>query len=492
MDLAESLFVLFLGVVIGCLLGQYSSFFSGWGKERCELRLNREELFSDAFVNAILILEPVEGRILYADERAVELYQPASGHLEGMAYSSFSENDSDTLLIPGEHLRETHVNGLNEKLHLEVSCAKVRFRNQESILVALRTVDGTSRKEEGAEIKKAAIDATYNGVGILNMKKDGCPLVDANPALIKALEMPYEEVIGAPFFDLLPDREDRQNIYNRIREGKGWKGELTVDDGREERWFFMSLDPLEEQEGFIAVVCQDITEKRMAETRLVDAIVQTQQQERKRIATDLHDGVGQTLTAANAYLRTIEKKWNKQDKEGAMKHLPMVSDLLRKGIEEIRNISHDLMPNTLKEYGLIRAIRQMVQEMDEGSEGTRIRFHTAMNPEKPLGEALEGAMYRICQELVNNSLCHAEASEIEVTLKGSSQETILEIMDNGKGFDPSALGEEGSGIKGIKERARALKGSVEMDGQPGKGAFFRVRLPLNNEEQPWETSIPSA
>ncbi len=495
MEYLSLIITLSLTALGGFLVGRFTKPTGLSDQSWCSIDLNGQSLPSGGLVDALLIVDGNSGRILFGDERAAQFYGLPSKDLKGKKYSEMlGDAPRHSPFLAGQHFRQTHFDRGGNELPVEVTSCSVRYKGKDAVLVCVRGSREKSHKEKEADIRKAAIDATYNGVGILSKDREGCPLVDANPSLFKALEMPEEKVIGAPFLELLPDQGVRREIQEKILEGKGWKGELRVDDGRGERWFFMSIDPMElseGEEGFLAVVCQDITENRMAENRLVDAIVQTQQQERKRVANDLHDGVGQTLTAANVYLKTMEKKWRKGQAEEGMEHLPMVSDLVYKGVEEIRNISHDLMPDTLKEYGLIRAIRQLIREVDEGSEAIELRFHTALNPEMRRNESLEGGMYRVCQEIINNSLRHSEATRIDLKLKENDQDLILEAEDNGKGFDPSRIEKgEGLGLSGMKDRVRSLNGTVEIDGKPGKGAFFRVRLPHFQEEQIWEKSTP--
>lgn len=468
-----------------------------WSKDRCSLDLNGQELPSEGLVDGLLIVDPISSNVRFADERAALFYGISSKELVGRKYASLlSDNKrSSHAYVPGEVHYEEHRNAEGVGVKVYTTTSSVRYRGRDALLVAVKNVQERSDKEQKAEVRKEVIDATYNGVGILRLdNEDVCPLIDANPALVRALEMPEDKVIGAPFFDLLPEEKDRRAIKERMFRGEGWSGELRVDDGKGERWFIMSIDPMkasDDDASFFAVVCQDITEKRLAENRLVDAIVQTQQRERKRMANDLHDGVGQTLTAANVYLKSMEKKWRKGEPEKAMHHLPMVSELVHKGVGEIRSISHDLMPDTLKEYGLVRAVRQMIQEVEEGAEGIRISFNTKLDPEKSRNELIEGTMYRICQEILNNVIRHAEASRLDLELKEQDGILQLEAHDDGKGFDPEESSRKGgSGITGLRERVASVNGSVEVDAAIGKGTFFRVCLPLNTEQRIWERNIP--
>lgn len=493
MDLLTGALIFLAGIGSALLLKPLSLLSSIWWDNWCSIDMNSEALSSETLLDAVLVLNARDGKILYADRRASRFYGRSPEEMKGRYYTELMGiGEKKMSFIPGESFRETHYDVQGNELPVEVSSKMVIYKMRNAIFVAIRSARDNTEKEREAEVRKAAIDATYNGIGIIRKEEKDFLLVDANPALVRILEMPSERMIGTSFFKLLPDQEDRKVIEGRIMEGEGWKGEIRVDDGRDERWFFISIDPMEES-NYFALVCQDITEKRTADTRLIDAIVQTQHQERKRMATDLHDGVGQTLTAANVYLKTMEKKWEKGQVEEGMEHLPTVTDLLNKSVEEIRNISHDLMPNTLKEYGLIRALRRMIGEMQEGAEKSKIVFNTPLSPEKKWNEEVEGTMYRIAQEILNNTLRHSEADELIMTLRESDDELILESRDNGKGFDPKRLSEqEGQGLEGIKERATAVHGRAVIDSAPGKGTSFRVSLPLKTEHLEWEKSTPLA
>lgn len=499
MDLFAEPTILIAIVLLAFTAGRFSTLPGFLKRDRCAVDLDSEELSSGRVIDALLLVDPWKGKILFADERAVRFYGMSASRIEGRTYAELMgmERDRAGTPIPGKDPRELHYDAEGKERLVEVNSSMVRYRMRHAILVALRSVEENSENERASEVRKAAIDATYNGVGILRKDGRSWPLVDANPALVEILEMPREEVLGADFFDLLPDQEEERSIQEKMKQGKGWKGELRVDDGREERWFFLSIDPMRgkgsEEEGYHAVVCQDITEKRRAETQLVDAIVQTQQQERKRVANDLHDGVGQTLTAANVYLKSMEKKWKKGEPERGMEHLPMISDLLNKGVEEIRNISHDLMPDTLKEYGLVRGLRQICREADDASEELAIHFNTKADPEKRWEDRIEGGMYRICQEIVNNTLKHSEANSLVLSLTDKDPELILEARDDGRGFDPDQVEEKnGAGLRGLKERAQDLGGDLRIDTEPGKGTYFKVTLSKGKKEATWEKNTLSA
>ncbi len=493
MELFSGLFIILLTALVAFFAGRYSRFPAFWDKEWCSFDLVSLHRRSTGLVDAILLVDQKNGKILFADERAASFYGLESKELEGMGFKELL-TEKENWLLPGQFTEQTHLDKQGDRIPVEVTSSEVRYLGRNAILIAVRSIREKRREERDADVQKAVIDASYNGIGIINLDRKGCPLIDANPALINAFEMPGEKVLGSSFFELLPDQVEDGTIRRRIQEGKGWKGEFGVDDGNGERWFYMSIDPLEsseKMERILAVVCQDITEKRKAENNLVDAIVRTQQKERRRLANDLHDGVGQSLTAANVYLKTMEKKWKKGEAEKGMEHLPMVSDLLQKGGEEIRNISHDLMPDTLKEYGLPRAIREMIGELDDGDDSLRIRFHTGLDPDRRHSLELETSLFRICQELINNAVRHSEADELRLTLEETQGEIVLEASDNGKGFDPEHLEGDGIGLKGLQDRVDEMHGTFEMDACPGEGAYFRISAPIQQERRSWETNTLS-
>lgn len=209
------------------------------------------------------------------------------------------------------------------------------------------------------------------------------------------------------------------------------------------------------------------------------AIITAEENERKRIAADLHDGVGQMMSAAkmnlSAFEGDIQFKDNEQ-KNAFEKVLALVDESCR----EIRSVSHQMMPNALLKSGLANAVREFLDKID--NRVIRINLH-AEGLQERLDSNVETIMYRVVQECVNNVIKHSGASILDISLIRDDDGISVTIEDNGKGFDTSDKQKfEGIGLKNIISRIAYLKGEVDFDSSPGKGTLVAIHVPVKDQE----------
>jgi two-component system NarL family sensor kinase len=197
------------------------------------------------------------------------------------------------------------------------------------------------------------------------------------------------------------------------------------------------------------------------------AVMETQEQERKRIAEDLHDSIGHLLSTAKLNLQTFPEN---------QKHLmenPL--ELLNQASSEIRNITFNLMPRTLEEAGLGPALNELATKISNaGTIRVFLQMHGMENT--VLEKQAQFNIYRIIQEAVNNILKHAEAKEINIQLIRQEQQLSIMIEDDGKGFDPQKI-KNGRGIKNITTRSIWLNGTMVIDSTPGRGTTLAIQIP---------------
>jgi two-component system NarL family sensor kinase len=206
----------------------------------------------------------------------------------------------------------------------------------------------------------------------------------------------------------------------------------------------------------------------------IQASISSQENERKRFAQDLHDGMGQLISSLRLVLNPVNKNTSMEERIVVMnKAENMLDDMHR----EIRSIAFNLMPQTLIQYGLIPALKEMTERIN-ASGGIAIRVVSFDLPER-LEELQEVSLYRIVQEWINNIIKYAAATVIEVQLVSHEDEIMLTIEDNGKGFDPGILEmTAGNGWKNIRSRNNLLKGDINVDSSPGKnGTTLSLSIP---------------
>lgn len=205
------------------------------------------------------------------------------------------------------------------------------------------------------------------------------------------------------------------------------------------------------------------------------AILEAEERERSRIAADLHDGVGQLLSAALLNLNQVHKKVEevKPPLAGSMEN---AISLVKDSYNEMREISHQMMPNALLKAGLGYSIREFIGKVD--NEQLRITLDIVGMNER-LEQQTEILLYRCVQEAVNNVIKHAEADKLSIQLVRDTEGVSVSIEDNGKGFDPgSKQHDEGIGLKNMRSRIDLLKGSLDVDSVVGKGTLLVIFIPL--------------
>jgi two-component system NarL family sensor kinase len=195
------------------------------------------------------------------------------------------------------------------------------------------------------------------------------------------------------------------------------------------------------------------------------AVMETQEQERKRIAEDLHDSLGHLLSTAKLNLQTFP---------AGQQHLtenPL--ELLNQASTEIRNITFNLMPKTLEEEGLIPALNELASKCPVK---VMLQVHGMENVS--LEKQAQFNIYRIIQEAVNNILKHAQANEINLQLIHRDKQLTIMIEDDGKGFDKNMVKKKGRGLTNITTRAKWLNGAVAFDSSPGRGTTISIEIPV--------------
>jgi hypothetical protein len=320
-------------------------------------------------------------------------------------------------------------------------------------------------------------------------------LVD-NLAVATNLGCSPGEVIGKTDFDFFPRELAEQFFADEQRVMA--TGEPLIS--REEPnyypltdtwgWHLTTTIPLRDAGGEImgiVGVSRDISaHKRMEEAlrenlvhqKVARQLLDSQEQERQRIAGELHDDLGQNLLIVkNLLMFALRAAINQQD---PAQKIEEAMGLVSQALQDVRTISHNLRPHQLDELGLEICLEGLVRRLGQSS-GLRVT-HAVTRLEFPVAPEVAINLYRISQESLSNVLKHAGANCVSLSLAMEEGCLQLRIEDDGKGFDPDSflkgtLPEEGFGLKVMSERARMLGGTLEVDSRPGLGTRLTVILP---------------
>jgi signal transduction histidine kinase len=205
------------------------------------------------------------------------------------------------------------------------------------------------------------------------------------------------------------------------------------------------------------------------------AIIDAEEKERSRIAKDLHDGVGQMMSAARMNLSSFANHLHLQS-EDQTHSLSNIIHLVDESCKEVRAVSHSMMPQILLKKGLQEAVQELVSKIN--TDVLKITFHAEGFKSRPDGN-IETILYRVIQECVNNTLKHAEARHMDISLIKETNSISITLEDDGKGFMINETEvDEGMGLKNIRNRIRFLNGEVDFDTAPGKGTSIVIHIPV--------------
>ncbi|MEM6345505.1 MAG: PAS domain-containing protein [Bacteroidota bacterium] len=222
-------------------------------------------------------------------------------------------------------------------------------------------------------------------------------------------------------------------------------------------------------------LCRDRTEEKLAEDRLLAAVIKAEDKARKQIARDLHDGLGQNLTTVLLNLNTLSREKEVLSEKGKNR-LSVAKEYLDLAIQESRKIAHALMPQVVVDFGFVLALQNLINALEGGA--IEYYFYHNLPENLKLPAKIEISFYRICQEAIQNIIKHAAATEVNIQLTQDEELLQLTIEDNGKGFDP-AQSEDGLGISNIRTRVQALGGLLFIDSILDKGSTITIQIAMN-------------
>jgi signal transduction histidine kinase len=201
--------------------------------------------------------------------------------------------------------------------------------------------------------------------------------------------------------------------------------------------------------------------------------------ERSRLARELHDSVTQSLYSVNLYAEAAARLLLAGDNTTAASHLRELRDTAQEALREMRLLIFELRAPALEKSGLAAAIQARLDAV-EGRGGVQAELQ--VEGEESLPFAIQEELYHAVQEALNNALRHAKAQRVQVRLQFQDAATRVEICDDGLGFDPTVAGEGGGfGLRGMRERAQRIGGSLQIESAPGKGTKVSILVPTKRE-----------
>jgi PAS domain S-box-containing protein len=373
------------------------------------------------------------------------------------------------------------------------------------LAVVLYSVQTTQRRTS----ERTLHDMEARISGIVESAMDAIISVDADQRIVlfnaaseKVFRRPRSAVLGQPLEMLIPARlrhahRDHIGRFDATGVTSRRMGDKTVLVGlradNEEFPIEASISQhSEDGRKYFTVILRDVTERVRAdealqrsreELREFATVASTvREQEKSRIARELHDELAQALTALKMDVLWVKERLPAGQEQLFAKFAAM-QILLDSTVTATRRISADLRPLMLDDLGLIPAAEWLVQNFTQRH---GIHCELAIDPpELELRDPHATAVFRILQESLTNVARHAHASLVQISLDGNDGEIMLRVRDNGRGFDPGGPRKPSSfGLVGLRERAYLLDGEIKFDTAPGKGTVIEVRIPLQQAPAP--------
>lgn len=340
---------------------------------------------------------------------------------------------------------------------------------------------------ENEKIAQALLSATTDGAILIDIEGT---VIDINEIMAGYVNKSVSELISTCIFDSLPPVtvQLRKAMTEKvIRSGKPVRFE---EKGSGNRWFDSSLCPVFDRHGKvirIAVFAHDITERRKAEEALKKSerdvrkfsrkILSVREEEKKKLAKNLHDEVGSMAVALGSCLGVAEEEIKDNNLQGALESIRQTRSKLRKAVKNLKSIAVDLRPVSLDVIGLTSALREYFSDI---SKQTEIMIDFSVNiDEKGIDGDTTTVLYRVAQEALTNIIKHAKAKRVKITLYAEGSGMKLNVRDDGNGFDIEKVSQKvkGLGICGMRESVESLDGRFVIKSSPKKGTEISVILP---------------
>ena len=257
----------------------------------------------------------------------------------------------------------------------------------------------------------------------------------------------------------------------------------------------------EDTESFRSAVLRQVEELTADNQRLLQSVVKSekrfrtlaqsvwhvQEEERRRLARELHDGLGQTLTALANQLQRIHDDARAMSNLGLGHRLGDALDITRGALHDTRELSRLLRPTLLDDLGLEAALKWLARTLGERT-GLAIEVHSNLGEQRLLPD-IETLVFRICQEALTNVIKHSGAKQAQVLLTLAPGLLRLRVHDDGTGFDPGDLNSPekaamSAGVRGMRDRAELFGGNILLNSAPGEGTSVQLQLPVEIHAEP--------
>jgi PAS domain S-box-containing protein len=319
---------------------------------------------------------------------------------------------------------------------------------------------------------------TYSsdGIGIFKDKT----LLQGNPAFNDIFEFTQKgsniDTLNLHIRQNFPTLLTKTISHTNASEGHIVEMEIALDGKK--KYLELNNKSIDFKNDVVTVsIIRDITDRKQIEQRIIEAIIKTQEEDQKKYAAELHDGLGPILSTLKMYIEWISQPSNTVNKE---KITQQTIQGINDAISIVKEIANNLSPHLLQRFGLVNAIQAHIDSIKTTS---GVDFVISSNLNYRIESRIETALYRILLECINNTIKHAQAKKVIIKFKVAENKLTISFADNGKGFDVNkALREaKGMGLFNIQNRIKLIGGDIQLKSNIGIGTDIEIKIVINNE-----------
>lgn len=357
----------------------------------------------------------------------------------------------------------------------ETSDKSDRLRHQVGVVLNVTSLTLKELKLKESERKFRGIFNTSNDA-ILVINQEG-NFIDANVKAITRSGWSRKELFKMNYRDIILKNKARNDLAYKqeLFEGKEGRFETEYINARGRKIYLEVNGKVMKHKGekVFLLISRDITERKQIEQKIIQAIIQTEEKERSHMAKELHDGVSPVLSTIKLYSNAII---DSDDVEFKKRITTKLIAAIEEAIKSIYEISNNLTPHILQNFGIVTALQTFIEKLEET---TAVKYYLTSNLTERLPEKLEFTLYRVIIELLNNTIKHAGATKVNISIIKTDDIQLI-YSDNGKGFDSEEVQKKKSsmGLFNITNRLKSMNATLLIESSPGKGMALVADLPI--------------
>jgi PAS domain S-box-containing protein len=437
-----------------------------WGKEKFEKELKHK---LDIGFSGEIFKEEDSFIIAGGERKHYEVtYYPYKNEMNEITHIVSVTNDITSIKTINEQLRNEIIDRKQAQEELN------KYKNQLEDLVKARTHELYVSRKKYRDLAELLPET------IFEMDVSGTINFINNRGLEKFGYSKKEFEKGLNSFQLIQEKEVSiaKKRFETFLNGEGFRPYEYTFITKDKKLFpgivYMNKVSEGKNSNTLRGIIIDITDQKNIERKILNTVIETEEKERKRVAEDLHDGLGSLLSSLSIYIDIIDD--DKLETKEKQKHLDYIRNLINEAILSSKEIANNLRPSTLSRFGLATSLKSFCEKINETK---KIKIDFNSDEFDSIENQVEIAIFRITNELINNTLKYASADNIVIDIVNKNNTLVLKYKDDGLGFDKNeAMQKDGSGLQNIITRIDSINGKVEIESKKNEGIFVCIKVDL--------------